>query len=154
MYSLPFSPMALIFAFIFRLRAVESLRFAIEDEFDSPTPQPAARVNHNPGVEKYHETRSASPAPLVIIICGLDAYRTDLAVYMEGFRHHGVTALALDIPSTGDCPANRSDPTSTDRLFTSLFEWIAQQSKINQKKNRRLGNQYRRLLWYTSRARA
>jgi dienelactone hydrolase len=75
-----------------------------------------------------------SPVPMVIIFTGLDGYRTELAVWMEGWRQNGVATLVLEIPGTGDCPAAASDPTSPDRLYSSLFDWVAQQSGIDQKK--------------------
>ncbi|KAH9875519.1 hypothetical protein J1614_004255 [Plenodomus biglobosus] len=76
----------------------------------------------------------ASPCPTVIIFSGLDGYRTELAVWMEGWRAIGVATLVLEIPGTGDCPANPSDPTSPDRLYSSLFAWTAQQPRLHQGK--------------------
>ncbi|KAF2676522.1 alpha/beta-hydrolase [Lentithecium fluviatile CBS 122367] len=75
-----------------------------------------------------------SPVPLVIIFTGLDGYRTELAVWMEGWRQNGVATVVLEIPGTGDCPATASDPTSPDRLYSSLFDWVGQQEGIDQKK--------------------
>ncbi|KAF2746819.1 alpha/beta-hydrolase [Sporormia fimetaria CBS 119925] len=78
-------------------------------------------------------TRDA-PVPLVIIFCGLDGYRTELAVWMDGFRQIDVATLVLEIPGTGDCPADPSDVTSPDRLYTSLLDWVALQEPIDQKR--------------------
>ena len=75
-----------------------------------------------------------NPAPCVIIFTGLDGYRTELAVWMEGWRQNGVATIILEIPGTGDCPADPSDPISPDRLYTSLFDWVGQQTGIDQKK--------------------
>jgi dienelactone hydrolase len=75
-----------------------------------------------------------APVPTVIIFTGLDGYRTELAVWMEGWRQVGVATIVLEIPGTGDCPAAASDPTSPDRLYSSLFDWIAQQEGIDAKK--------------------
>lgn len=77
---------------------------------------------------------AAAPVPLVIIFTGLDGYRTELAVWMEGWRQNGVATVVLEIPGTGDCPAAASDPQSPDRLYSSLFDWVAQQPGIDQKK--------------------
>jgi len=74
------------------------------------------------------------PVPCVIIFTGLDGYRTELAVWMEGWRQNNVATIVLEIPGTGDCPAAPSDPTSPDRLYTSLFEWVGQQTGIDQQK--------------------
>lgn len=74
-----------------------------------------------------------SPVPTVIIFTGLDGYRTELAVWMEGWRQVGVATIVLEIPGTGDCPAAPSDPLSPDRLYSSLFDWVGAQEGINQK---------------------
>lgn len=77
---------------------------------------------------------ASSPAPLLIIFTGLDGYRTELAVWMEGFRRIGVASLVLEIPGTGDCPATPSDPTSPDRLYSSLLDWVAAQPALDAQK--------------------
>ncbi|KAJ4346600.1 uncharacterized protein N0V89_010531 [Didymosphaeria variabile] len=86
----------------------------------------------------YHMLPSTAtkdtPGPCVIIFTGLDGYRTELAVWMEGWRQNGVATIVLEIPGTGDCPAAPSDRTSPDRLYTSLFDWVGQQAGIDQKK--------------------
>ncbi|KAH7064414.1 Alpha/Beta hydrolase protein [Paraphoma chrysanthemicola] len=75
-----------------------------------------------------------TPVPTVIIFTGLDGYRTELAVWMEGWRQLGVATIVLEIPGTGDCPATASDPTSPDRLYSSLFEWMDTQTLLDAKK--------------------
>ncbi|KAF2659528.1 alpha/beta-hydrolase [Lophiostoma macrostomum CBS 122681] len=75
-----------------------------------------------------------SPVPLVIIFTGLDGYRTELAVWMEGWRQQNVATIVLEIPGTGDCPAKADDSTSPDRLYSSLFDWVGKQEGIDQKK--------------------
>jgi len=75
-----------------------------------------------------------APVPTVIIFTGLDGYRTELATWMEGFRAAGVATVVLEIPGTGDCPANVSDPTSPDRLYSSLFDWVASQPRLDKAK--------------------
>jgi dienelactone hydrolase len=75
-----------------------------------------------------------NPVPTVIIFTGLDGYRTELAVWMEGWRQIGVATIVLEIPGTGDCPAKASDPTSPDRLYSSLFDWVDSQEGLDNKK--------------------
>jgi pimeloyl-ACP methyl ester carboxylesterase len=110
-----------------------------------PHPVHEVRIPHSHGNAKegkeilaYHlfpeDASKSSPVPLVIIFTGLDGYRTELAVWMEGWRQKGVATLVLEIPGTGDCPADASDPTSPDRLYTSLFDWVDQQEGIDQKR--------------------
>lgn len=83
----------------------------------------------------YHvpaQASSTSRAPLVIIFCGLDGYRTELAVWKDGWARLGCATLVVEIPGTGDSPADPADPTSPDREWSSLFDWIARQDGIDQ----------------------
>ncbi|OAP64647.1 hypothetical protein AYL99_00619 [Fonsecaea erecta] len=75
-----------------------------------------------------------SPAPCVLIITGLDGYRTELAVWQEGFLQKGVATIVAEIPGTGDSPALRQDPTSPDRQWSSVLDWIDTQKEIDNKK--------------------
>lgn len=75
---------------------------------------------------------SGKPVPLVVILTGLDGYRTELAVWIEGWSQKNVAAIVLEIPGTGDSPATPNDPKSPDRVFDTLFEWIEQQPEIDQ----------------------
>lgn len=74
------------------------------------------------------------PCPLVIIFTGLDGYRTELSVWAEGWRRLGVGLLVVEIPGTGDSPANPSDPKSPDREWSSLLDWVDANEKIDSKK--------------------
>ncbi|EAT82802.2 hypothetical protein SNOG_09537 [Parastagonospora nodorum SN15] len=86
-------------------------------------------------VPVYHLVpESAKPVPALIILTGLDGYRTELAVWMEGWRQVGIATIVLEIPGTGDCPANASDPTSPDRLWSSVLDWIDAQEGLDSKK--------------------
>jgi len=94
--------------------------------------------NEGPIIPVYHLVPASAtpehPCPTVIIFSGLDGYRTELAVWMEGWRALGVATIVMEIPGTGDCPADATDPTAPDRLYTSLFDWVAQQPRLDQKK--------------------
>jgi acetyl esterase/lipase len=74
------------------------------------------------------------PAPVVIIFTGLDGYRTELAVWIEGWRQKGVGVMVVEIPGTGDCPATPKDPKSPDRLWSSLLEWVHANEAIDGKR--------------------
>ncbi|KAK4990613.1 hypothetical protein LTR66_006756 [Elasticomyces elasticus] len=76
----------------------------------------------------------SSPAPLVIIFTGLDGYRTELAVWMEGWRQRGVGTVVVEIPGTGDSPALKDDPTSPDRQWSSLLDWVDEQEDVDHRK--------------------
>lgn len=83
----------------------------------------------------YHLPAHASAdhrVPLVVIFTGLDGYRTDLAVWKDGWAGLGVALLIVEIPGTGDNPGAPSDPESPDRVWTSMFDWIGQQACIDQ----------------------
>ncbi|KAK5938033.1 hypothetical protein PMZ80_009622 [Knufia obscura] len=77
---------------------------------------------------------ASSPVPLVLIITGLDGYRTELAVWSKGWAQKGVATLIHEIPGTGDSPALRQDPTSPDRQWKSVLDWVAQQKELDAKK--------------------
>lgn len=84
----------------------------------------------------YHLPTHASElsqVPLVIIFTGLDGYRTELAVWKDGWAELGVALLVVEIPGTGDNPGAPSDPDSPDRVWSSMFDWIGQQAGIDQK---------------------
>jgi hypothetical protein len=95
-------------------------------------PHTHRKENEGTHIPVYHLVpESDKSAPLVIIFTGLDGYRTELAVWMEGFRQIGIATLVLEIPGTGDCPADPSDPLSPDRLYSSLFDWLDTQSGLD-----------------------
>jgi pimeloyl-ACP methyl ester carboxylesterase len=41
--------------------------------------------------------------------------------------------MAVEIPGTGDSPALAADPESADRLFSSILEWVHQQSWVDKR---------------------
>ena len=62
--------------------------------------------------------------PVLVFICGLDAYRTDHTPRTQMHVDRGCATLSLEIPGTGDCPASASDPDSPDRLMSSVLDWV------------------------------
>lgn len=63
--------------------------------------------------------------PVVLFICGLDAYRTDSTPRTQQHADNGFATLSFEIPGTGDCPAAPNDPSSPDRLLSSVLDWVA-----------------------------
>ena len=63
--------------------------------------------------------------PVVLFVCGLDAYRTDHTPRTQGHVDAGYATLSFEIPGTGDCPAAPEEPTSPDRLMSSVLDWVA-----------------------------
>lgn len=83
----------------------------------------------------YHLPAHASPShrvPLVIIFTGLDGYRTELAVWKNGWAALDVALLIVEIPGTGDNPGDPLDPESPDRVWSSMFDWVGKQAHIDQ----------------------
>ena len=62
--------------------------------------------------------------PVLLFICGLDAYRTDHTPRTRRHVDSGYATLSFEIPGTGDCPAAPGDPASPDRLMSSVLDWV------------------------------
>jgi hypothetical protein len=67
--------------------------------------------------------------PVLLFICGIDAYRTDHTPRTDWHIRDGFATVSVEIPGTGDCPANANDPKGVDRLWTSVLDWIASVGK-------------------------
>ena len=63
--------------------------------------------------------------PVLLFVCGLDAYRTDNTPRTQAHVDRGFATLSFEIPGTGDCPAVPNDPASPDRLMSSVLDWVA-----------------------------
>ncbi len=63
--------------------------------------------------------------PVMLFICGLDAYKTDHTPRTQAHVDRGFATLSFEIPGTGDCPAAPGDPSSPDRLMSSVLDWVA-----------------------------
>lgn len=69
--------------------------------------------------------KPAAGWPVLLFICGLDAYRTDHTPRTQQHVERGFATLSFEIPGTADCPAAPSDPSSPDRLMSSVLDWVA-----------------------------
>ncbi|MEU5698023.1 alpha/beta hydrolase family protein [Streptomyces aurantiacus] len=69
--------------------------------------------------------KPATGWPVVLCICGLDAYRTDHTPRTQQHVDRGYATISFEIPGTGDCPAAPNDPASPDRLMSSVLDWVA-----------------------------
>lgn len=72
--------------------------------------------------------------PVVMTIYGLDGYRTEHTRSSTYHINNGWASIGVEIPGTGDCPADPNDPTSPDRLWTSVLDWVHQQDWVDSKK--------------------
>jgi pimeloyl-ACP methyl ester carboxylesterase len=103
---------------------------------DPPSRSVAIPFNHvdvNAGdddtpVEAYLRLPKGVPPkagwPVLLFVCGLDAYRTDHTPRTQQHVDHGFATLSFEIPGTGDSPAAPNDPTSPDRLMSSVLDWV------------------------------
>lgn len=73
----------------------------------------------------------SSPAPAILLMCGLDGHRPDNTTRSDEFLARGWASVIADIPGTADCPAARRDPTSPDRLWTSVLDWMEAQGTFD-----------------------
>lgn len=74
---------------------------------------------------------STKPVPVLLFICGLDAYRTDHSNRTEAHARHGFATLSVEIPGTGDAPGLPNDPLAADRMWSSVLDWIATQPGLD-----------------------
>jgi hypothetical protein len=78
-------------------------------------------------IKAYLRMPNGSPPkdgwPILLFICGLDAYKTDHTPRTQVHVDRGFATLSFEIPGTGDCPAAPNDPTSPDRLVSSILDW-------------------------------
>ncbi|KAH7309148.1 Alpha/Beta hydrolase protein [Stachybotrys elegans] len=72
-----------------------------------------------------------SPVPVVILLSGLDTYRTDHTHRLKEIHMRGWAAITVDVPGVGDCPANPCDPDSADRLWDSLMDWMKDEGQFD-----------------------
>lgn len=104
--------------------------FAAGPVLDVHIPHTAGRPEQHEGAEvplyvRYPKGGAATttPCPAVILMCGLDGHRPDNTARSDEFLARGWASVIVDIPGTADCPADRRDPTSADRLWTSVLDW-------------------------------
>jgi hypothetical protein len=73
--------------------------------------------------------------PTILLITGLDGHRPDNTERTTEHLKRGWATVICDIPGTTvDCPSNRRDPLSPDRLFSSILDWIRDQPDLDEKK--------------------
>lgn len=79
----------------------------------------------------------ASPSnkcPVVLLMTGLDGHRPDNTGRSDEFLKRGWASVIAEIPGTADCPVDRRDPKSPDRLWTSVLDWINAQPQFDVRK--------------------
>ena len=99
-------------------------------------PHTHASNNDGPDIPIYLRKPSGTgPFPTILLITGLDGHRPDNSERTTEFLARGWACVVCDIPGTTvDCPANKTDPLSPDRLFDSVFEWIKEREELDEGK--------------------
>ena len=71
---------------------------------------------------------------LTLLSVGLDGHRPDNTVRSDEFLARGWASVIVDIPGTADCPADRRDASSPDRLWTSILDWMEKEGIFDMRK--------------------
>ncbi|KAG4421565.1 hypothetical protein IFR04_005292 [Cadophora malorum] len=96
-----------------------------------------------PHVHKSGEDRQDIPAyvrtlkekaPAVILMTGLDGYRPDNTTRSDEFLARGWASVIVEIPGTADCPADPKDPAGSERLWSSVLDWMEQDGRFDMAK--------------------
>ncbi|KAB8229403.1 heptaketide hydrolyase ayg1 [Aspergillus alliaceus] len=75
--------------------------------------------------------RPEAPVPVIFIMTGLDGYRPDNSQRTHEITARGWAVVIAEIPGTADCPADPADPTSPDRVWDSIFAYMATQPMLD-----------------------
>jgi pimeloyl-ACP methyl ester carboxylesterase len=99
-------------------------------------PHKHASNSDGPSIPVYiRKPPGVGPFPTILLITGLDGHRPDNTERTQEHLNRGWATLIIDIPGTTiDCPANKRDPLSPDRLFSSILTWIQERSDLDEKK--------------------
>jgi hypothetical protein len=75
-----------------------------------------------------------NPAPVLLLITGLDGHRPDNSQRTDEFLKRGWVSVQCDIPGVADCPSSKTDPLAPDRLFTTILNYIRSVPEFNSRK--------------------
>ncbi|PNS16079.1 Cell morphoproteinsis protein PAG1 [Sphaceloma murrayae] len=115
------------------LRGLRLLPFPVHQVHIPFGPTLPDEASHIPAFHHLPSSAStSSPVPCVLLLTGLDGYRTDLAVWATGWAALGVATLIMEIPGTGDCPASATEPMAAERLFDAVLAWLQGQDGIDE----------------------
>lgn len=90
---------------------------------------PVTYRDGNPNVAK------GRAQPTIIFITGLDGFRADIPTKVQDtIYQNGWAVIVVEMPGTASCPANRTDPTSAERLWDSVLDWVDQQPQLDSNK--------------------
>ena len=93
------------------------------------------QVEEGPSIPIYQRLPSGAsadtPCPVILMLTGLDGYRTDNTVLTDLLISKGWAILLCEIPGTADCPADPKDASSPDRLWSSVLDWMETQGRFD-----------------------
>jgi hypothetical protein len=75
-----------------------------------------------------------NPAPVILLITGLDGHRPDNSQRTDEFLKRGWASVQCDIPGVADCPSSKTDPLAPERLFTTILTYIRSIPELNSRK--------------------
>ena len=94
-------------------------------------PHTNASATENQSIPIYYRAPSAASktnrVPSILLITGLDGHCPDNSQRTHEFLKRGWATVIVEIPGTADCPSDPKDPSSPDRLWDSVFKWMAEQ---------------------------
>jgi|HubBroStandDraft_5_1064220.scaffolds.fasta_scaffold113045_2 esterase FrsA len=67
--------------------------------------------------------------PVVIGIAGSDLWRDYAAITMQSFLPHGIAAITVDMPGTGDMPM--AARPGAERVFSTLIDYVQSRSDLD-----------------------
>ena len=98
-------------------------------------PHVSAAGDDKPTIPIYYRVpRSKKPVPTVLLLTGLDGHRPDNSQRTHEFLKRGWATVIVEIPGTADCPADPKDPKSSERLWDSVFKWMADEQHYDMNK--------------------
>jgi esterase FrsA len=74
---------------------------------------------------------AAAPVPLVLVMGGIDVWKSDLEIHglTERLLARGAATLAIDIPGTGECPVPMS--AALERVALGALAWARTEPRID-----------------------
>ncbi|KAL2072928.1 hypothetical protein VTL71DRAFT_10252 [Oculimacula yallundae] len=70
-------------------------------------------------------------SPAVLLMTGLDGYRPDNTTRSDEFLNRGWASVIVEIPGTADCPADPKDPSGSERLWSSVLDWMKKDGRFD-----------------------
>ena len=117
------------------LKAASLWKPPIKEDIAPHTRRAGKDGEHIPLYVRVPEGASASnKVPVVLLMTGLDGYRPDNSQRTHEIINRGWAVVIVEIPGTADSPADPADPDSADRLWSSVFDYMARRPEFDMKR--------------------